>query len=598
MKSFLMSIQINFKKLTFFASAIFIAIFYSIFYSHFDLNHTSISSFALLNGHFSDFYEFNKIKMGVNDYLPLLYWVFALWNLPFCSLVIDCNTSVTLTSNELIVQKVLLALLFGISIKLVHSIVKEVTTQDGAISNATLFYSSSAVMLFCIFAFNQYDIVGMVLSLYGILFFLRNKLIRFSLLFSAAISVKYFAAIAFFPILLIGEKRVSRIVPYSLLASVIVLFQVYLYKDSPVFMASFMAHALRKVAIQDGISSLVYGLIACLSYLFILIGSWLYKPRDKCELLRACVFASILSYLVLYLKIDWHPQWICIITPYLALSVIFSKNIKLTLLFQLIFGASYLLLVVSRYPNNLDNFLLGAGFFGEYFGYSHIPIVNLYKFINFKWISWCFYLSIVYFMYICIASKKIKNTSPDYFLQTLVLWASNLIFIIPSLIIAFCSPQYLSKFDDTAMLRNRTVTKVANGDGKGSYFGGIKKGDKVVQFFHPELPNLTAISLMFGTYNKASNSVINFEIYTNKETIHSANLDFTKIYPNMLTTIRDISVGEKCKNGCYISMDVVSGELPLELWHEKNKNFPDSQYFLLNNSKVMGTFILEEFYQR
>lgn len=588
----------NIQKLILLISLLTIAFFYSIFYSHSDLNHTAISSYAILNGHINDFYEFNKIKMGANDYLPLIYWVFAIWNFPFCKFLIDCNTAVILTPGELIVQKLLLAALFGFSIRILNLIAKEVTNSKGAVVNCTLFYSTSAVMLFCIFAFNQYDIVGIVLSLYGILLFLRNKLIRFSLLFSAAISVKYFAAVAFFPILLIVEKRISRIILYCFIAASTTLIQIYLYRDSPAFLGSFYALALKKVSAADGISSLSSGLVSVGIYLIILLSSWLYKPADESHKLRACVIASIAAYLTLYLKVDWHPQWICIIIPYLALSSLYSKNIKINIFFQLILSGSYLLLVVSKYPNNLDNFLLGAGFFGDYFGYSHIPIVTMYKFVNFAWVSWCFYLSIVYFLHEAIASKHIENSAANFSFQTAAIWASNLIFIIPSLVIAFSTPTFLSRYDETAALRNRNVVKVVNGGVKGSFLGNINTSDQVVQFFRPELPNMTAISLIFGTYHKVSNSVIKFDIYTKNDSVFSAILDFTKIYPNMLTTIENIDVGNRCNDGCYFSLKVVSGDLPLELWHEIDKNHPYSKYFIFNGKKINGSFIIEEFYKR
>ena len=45
-----------------------------------DLIHTALSSYAYLQGHIADFYEYNKLYLGGNDYLPTLYIIFALWN--------------------------------------------------------------------------------------------------------------------------------------------------------------------------------------------------------------------------------------------------------------------------------------------------------------------------------------------------------------------------------------------------------------------------------------------------------------------------------------------------------------------------------------
>ena len=47
-----------------------------------DLTHTNSSSFAYLYGHFWDFYDYNQSRMGDNNYLPIFYWFFAIWNIP------------------------------------------------------------------------------------------------------------------------------------------------------------------------------------------------------------------------------------------------------------------------------------------------------------------------------------------------------------------------------------------------------------------------------------------------------------------------------------------------------------------------------------
>ena len=53
-----------------------------LFFLQRDLIHTALSSYAYLQGHITDFYEYNKLYLGGNDYLPTLYLIFALWNIP------------------------------------------------------------------------------------------------------------------------------------------------------------------------------------------------------------------------------------------------------------------------------------------------------------------------------------------------------------------------------------------------------------------------------------------------------------------------------------------------------------------------------------
>jgi hypothetical protein len=591
-------IEINSKniyQIIFWLSYILIVCTYSVLFSHSDLNHTVMSSYAILNGHITDFYEFNKIEMGGNDYLPFIYWVFAIWNSPFC-LFSDCNPVASFTFSQLFLQKSFLAILFLVSVKIINLIAKEISESNAP--NVTMFYATSTVMIFCVFAFNQYDIVGMVFSLYGILLYLRNKVFKFAAMFSLAISIKYFAVIAFFPFLLVHEKRLTRLIGYSLVATSAIIIQIFVYIDSQQFMTSFFSLALKKGYGNNSLNELGSMVFLVIGYGIILITCWLIKPKNISDKFKICILASIVAYLMVYLKVDWHPQWICIVIPYLAFSMLYSNLKKINVLFQLIFGVTYLLLVVSRYPNNLDNLMLGSGFFRDYFGNSHIAIVSIYKFINFKFVAYAFYLSIIYFVCVAVFSKKEIPAKINYPLQTVVIWLANLTFLLPALFIAFSNPTELSKFDSSADLRNKNIIKIINGNFNGKYLEINGRGSTLDIFFKPEKPNLSAISLIFGTHHKVVDSVIVLKIFNDAENIYHTKLDFTKINYNMLTTLKNIDAGNRCDDGCHISLEVISGDSPLEIWYETNKIQPNSVSFNSEDLKVDGTFVIEAFYKR
>jgi hypothetical protein len=48
-----------------------------------DLNHTVVSSYAYLKGNIFNFYDYNQPILWGNDYLPILYLIFALWMAPY-----------------------------------------------------------------------------------------------------------------------------------------------------------------------------------------------------------------------------------------------------------------------------------------------------------------------------------------------------------------------------------------------------------------------------------------------------------------------------------------------------------------------------------
>jgi len=82
-----------------------------ILFQHGDLFYTSSSSYAYLHGHIFNFYDYNKTAVGRDDYLPLIYVIFAAWNMPLklLGLMHDVASAGTyLTIVELVWTKLLL----------------------------------------------------------------------------------------------------------------------------------------------------------------------------------------------------------------------------------------------------------------------------------------------------------------------------------------------------------------------------------------------------------------------------------------------------------------------------------------------------------
>lgn len=142
-----------------------------------DLTHTNSSSFAYLYGHFWDFYDYNKTRMGDNNYLPIFYWFFAIWNIPIMLLgLIPEVTSETwgqATAIQTIWSKLLLAIFFFGAVNLVGKI-------SSQISNALqrdrgpqyedfpkFLFATSPFAIFAVFIFGGYDIFALFLCSWG-----------------------------------------------------------------------------------------------------------------------------------------------------------------------------------------------------------------------------------------------------------------------------------------------------------------------------------------------------------------------------------------------------------------------------------------------
>lgn len=204
-----------------------------------DLTHTYTSSYAYLNGHFADFYDYNKVYLGGNDYLPLLYAIFAIWFTPLKALdllPISIGSSWQATSAvEIVWAKLLLTIFFVACLmqlrRLTHALgVKKVQGDEVA-----ALFATSPFVIFAVFIFSQYDIISVYFVLLGLVAYFQRRFLKFVFWFSLAISLKYFAIIIFVPLLLMIEKRIKYLVIYFLAALVPTLVQIALYWHSVYF---------------------------------------------------------------------------------------------------------------------------------------------------------------------------------------------------------------------------------------------------------------------------------------------------------------------------------------------------------------------------
>ena len=175
-----------------------------LFFSHADLFHTVVSSYAYLDGHVVDFYDFNATVVERNDYLPGIYVIFAIWMSPFKlfgGMTPDAlRPSLTISPGELSWAKLLLVLVFLVTFYLISAIAKHAfPASDDTQRTVRSAYLMSPLAAFAVFTFGGYDIFSVVFTLLGVLMYFRRRSFWFVFWFSIAISFKYFAFFLFVP---------------------------------------------------------------------------------------------------------------------------------------------------------------------------------------------------------------------------------------------------------------------------------------------------------------------------------------------------------------------------------------------------------------
>jgi hypothetical protein len=350
-----------------------------------DLTHTYTSSYAYLHGHVWDFYEYNKTIVTGNDYLPLIYMLFALWNLPlwiFGAISPVDPGGLAWQSSSLLQSlwsKGLLVTCFFMCCWLIQQISNLIAPQRENTFLPTLLFATSPIAIFAVFIFSQYDILGVVFTLLGIYAYFQKQFWRFALYFSVAISFKYFASFIFLPLVLLIEKRPLRIVQYGLLGLLVAGIQIALYWHSEVFQQSFFALAGNKTEEALSRAKIFY-----IGTLYVILCFYAY--RSKCTLdlnqpqwAMQTIFIASLAYALLFSLVRWHPQWLVILMPFIALSIPFLRQKRAWLTFELIAYIAFIWLCVNQWPKNVDVTMLSGGIFSgwashwHYFGADLLP---------------------------------------------------------------------------------------------------------------------------------------------------------------------------------------------------------------------------------
>ena len=389
-------------------------------FQQFDLFHTFISSYAYLGGHFVDFYDFNKQAVGGNDYLPLIYIFFAIWNLPLYFLdLIPSVTNITLNVDELPHQlqkidltlqlawsKLLIVILFFASAQVLGKISIELKKDCEVIQSRSpeILFLTAPLAIFAIFILGQYDIFSVFFTLLGFYYYLKKSFLKFAWFFSIAISFKYFALVIYIPLLLMIEKNLIRICKYFLIGISVILTQFIFYWHSQIFREEIFQLLVSKILIQnnasfkDNADSIDPKKIGFCIY-YAMICAYLYFKQITNDSLwkKLSVFTPVLIYGLMFFAVSWHPQWLIIVTPFSALAYLYINNSNRFVCSELIGMFAFIWIIVHANIRNVDGMMLPIGILRQYIpenislAANFLSWLNAPLFIIFFWYAYLFY---------------------------------------------------------------------------------------------------------------------------------------------------------------------------------------------------------------
>ncbi len=348
-----------------------------------DLMHTSACSFGYLNGHIFDLYDYLAAE-GINtggvrgihgSYMPTIYLIFALWNIPVCLFGLMKIPSVETGLTAMFWAKLLPCAVHVLSFIPVFLIGKELGM--GERKAKLLGYAAVTVpaALYGSFIMGQYESITVFLVLFGVLFWLRRKDVLFIVFFAVAVTVKYTALAVFLPLLFLREKNFWKLLLKLIAVFALFALEFLIYLRSPMFRAyvfgfgsagdqptGYLFNVFYEPGFElSGQTFKVYLVVLA----FAAVLAWCYfkavsSPEDEH---RYGIYAAALGCTALFCFSKWHPHWLMLALPFYTIGAFRTRYAKIWMILELLFVLLLYCFTVQAFPALLDENLLLSGVF-------------------------------------------------------------------------------------------------------------------------------------------------------------------------------------------------------------------------------------------
>lgn len=338
-----------------------------------DLLHTVGCSVGYLNGHILDFYDYCG-ENGIHpSYMPTVYLLFAVWNIPMRLFGFLTVPTEDISLVAAMWSKLLPCLVYLASGWLIDLICLEIGMGKHKSRYCVYACLTMPVAFYAQFIFGQYDIFMTACALLGVYYYLKKKDCWFIFWFAIAVTFKYTALVLFLPLLLLRCKNPWKIIRSCVLLAIPLAIEYLLYKNSAGFrdytfgvgnsgdspMASlfsagiYTGYQLSAIRYQVSLLVLVYGAVLGLAYFT--------RTANRQDEMKWAFYLCCLSLFALFGLSKWHPQWLLLAVPFWVISAYMNRETKIFMILDLLFMGFYVMFIVQTIPNNVDQAMLNKG---------------------------------------------------------------------------------------------------------------------------------------------------------------------------------------------------------------------------------------------
>ncbi|EKE01962.1 MAG: hypothetical protein ACD_21C00014G0003 [uncultured bacterium] len=504
------------SKLDYFVGGTFL-IFCSVLFFHEDILVVGLDSLGYLFGSPFDFYDnCKKINVGFQNilvppsYPPTLFAISALWLYPF-KLFGLLTSPDNLPFYLAYWLKTLTTIVYAASGVVFYKITQIYSDDKDWGKYATAIWLTTPLAIFSQFIFSQCDIIYVFLTLVGFLMFLRTNLLAATMFFGVAMTFKYFPVFIFIPLLLLFEKSIPRILIFLFMFLVPTLLIQCLYNQSPAFIEGsrnfYIIDRIYAAAINIGGGWRIYYPFASFT---ILCGVTYLSEINKERLPRVAAYVFLVGAILPFLFVLWHPHWLMLCAPAIALTTVLDKRCEKFLILDLVGMLFFIATVSVFFQNNVDVAMFRGGWLLD------LDFENIYKmagfFDFFKEHSAYVFLSAFWgYLVVQIALKFKSAMQENYILEKSSINYGNVRYRFYVGILIFIVPAFLAIYGNYINKDRFTINEAMQAQGW-RHYGELIKKRVFEQPFVAKTDSLEEVELLLTTVARKKSGTILLEI--------------------------------------------------------------------------------------
>ncbi len=344
------------------------------------VRHAEDLTYAIKNGDVMQFYDITMAKalngeygnatiLKAANYNIFLYLALAVMILPWT--IVKALFKIQYNYVDIVMYVQILLIFFNLaSAKILGKICVTFGYAKEKAKITEYLFLSSAITMFATVGFGQLDIIYLFVMLLALLYFARGQYYRFSLIMSVAIMLKSFPVLLFIPLILLTNKKIHAIMINLFLGlSASLLYKLAFGGDYgyAVTQEKLGAHydfmgRLTRSGIGAGM-----GAVSLFVLFYVLLCIWAFAKKDipKEKLFSYVIYSGVLIYGMFAVLILWHPQWLLILSLFIAMAVGHFERKELLLYCDLGLSCMYLAVTSIYYKGGVDNYMMNYGLMGR-----------------------------------------------------------------------------------------------------------------------------------------------------------------------------------------------------------------------------------------